>query len=253
MPDAGTTASNPRAGGSTVQVDRDLLIKRQSPERSRLERVRAQFGARVASECGLFEVPEIISHDDASGEIAFRFVSDSVPLRALFIDRTDPELPKRAGRALAAIHDAGADATGSEVSWHGDYGLENILYSETRDRLTIVDWSNAAWALQPAERARGNPGLDLGIALVSLFHDRILGPANISKPGTLGSAMLRAYVHERDHFSGAAVYQFIVQLIHHRHRYWNAQRGAFRAMAYYPSLIRLRLFLSNIRSLLEQE
>ena len=100
MPDANTTASNPRAGGSTVQIDRDLLIKRQSPERSRLERVRAQFGARVATECGLFEVPEIISHDDASGEIAFRFVSDSVPLRALLIDRTDPELPKRAGRAV---------------------------------------------------------------------------------------------------------------------------------------------------------
>ena len=253
MPDAGTTASNPRAGGSTVQVDRDLLIKRQPPERSRLERVRAQFGARVATECGLFEVPEIISHDDASGEIAFRFVSDSVPLRALLIDRTDPELMERAGRALAAIHDAGADATGSEVSWHGDYGMENILYSETRDRLTVVDWSNAAWALQPVERARGNPGLDLGIALISLFHHRILGSARIPKPETLGSAMLRAYVHERDHFSGAAVYQFIVQLIHRRHRYWNAQRGALRAMAYYPSLIRLRLFLFNIRSLLEQE
>ena len=75
-------------------------------------------------------MPEIISHDDTSGEIAFRFVSDSVPLRTLLIDHTDPELLKRAGRALAAIHDAGADATGSEVSWHGDYGLgKGIIYN----------------------------------------------------------------------------------------------------------------------------
>ena len=251
MPDANTAESTARASGSTLQIKGDRMIKRQSPKHSRLERERTQFGARVAAESGLFEVPDILSYEDEEGEITFRYDHGAVPLREYLVKRREPELMKRAGRALAAIHDAGVISDGSDVFWHGDYGLVNVLYSEARDRIMIVDWANAKWAFEPAERSSGSAGMDLGIALISLFHYRLLGPMYIPKPETLASALLRAYIQERGRFSMEAICPFISQLIHRRRRFWVVQHGILKTLASDLSLVRLRLFLSKIHSRLE--
>lgn len=234
-----------RVSRATVEINGDNVIKRQSPDRSRFERERTQFGAGIASECGLFHVPEILSFDDTAGEIILRFIPGTVPLRNYLIKQSKPDLLERAGRALAAIHNAGSSLRELDVSWHGDYGLGNLLYSESHDRITIVDWNNAAWALEPPERSYGSAGLDLGIALLSLFHSRIASTMHIPQPEQLGSIFLEGYARDRSYLQVKGIRPFISELFRRWNRYWLAHCGILRAQAYAPSMIRLRLFLSR--------
>ena len=232
----------------TLEIQCDRLVKRQSPDQSRIERARTLLGARVAAESGLFEVPEILSHDDSKGEIIFRYVHDAVTLREHLLIQTDSQLMVRVGQALAAIHDADAISSGCDVFWHGDYGVGNVLYSERRDRITIIDWANAKWTLEPAQRSCGSPGFDLGGALIPLFHHRPFGHMYIPRPETLGSAFLHGYIGERDCFRIGRVLPFISQMISRRRQYWISQRGFLKNLAYDSSLVRLRFFLSRINS-----
>ena len=93
--------------------------------------------------------------------------------------------------------------------------------------------------------------MDLGVALITLFHHRFLGPMYIPKPEILGSALLQAYSRERGCFSIATVLPFIARLIHRRRQHRIEQRGFLRNLAYDPSLIRLRIFLSKIHPKLQ--
>ena len=234
-----------------MQVQGDRLIKRQPPSQSRIERERTQLGARVAAECGLFDVPEILSYDDETGEIAFRYIHGAVPLREHVARCQDPQVMARVGRALAAIHEADVSADGCDVFWHGDYGMRNVLYSNESDRITIIDWANANWVLEPPERFIGSPGLDIGVALISLFHQRPLGYMYVGKSETLGAAFLQGYQRGRSCFRLEGALPFISDLIRRRRKYWISQRGFLRNLAHDPSLIRLRFFLLRVQSKLE--
>ena len=142
-------------------------------------------------------------------------------------------------------------ASGSEVFWHGDYGMRNVLYSESKDRITVIDWSNANWVLEPAEKSNGSPGMDLGVALISLFHQRPLEYMYISRSETLGAAFPQGYQREQGCFRIETVLPFISGLIRLRREYWISQRGILRNLFHDPSLIRLRLFLSRIQPRLQ--
>ena len=245
-PISNTTRSIAGGSGATIHIQGDRLIKKQSPKHSRLERERTEFGARIASESGLFEVPEILSYDDSEGEIVFRYVRDAVTLWEYLVMKSDPELMARVGRVLATIHNSKPAHKTSDVFWHGDYSVANVLYSERYDKITIVDWSTASWTLEPAEQSRGSAGLDLGIALILLFHHRFLGPMYIREPEVLGSAFLQAYKLERKHFNFGTVLPFVSRLIELRRKSWISGRGTLRNLAYDPSLIRLCFFLARI-------
>ena len=135
----------------------------------------------------------MLSYDDAKGEISFRYIHGSVPLREHLAWRSDLQLMLRVGRALAVIHGADVPSNGSDVFWHGDYGMGNVLYSEECDRITIIDWSNANWVLESTEQFTGSPGLDLGVALISLFHQRPMGYMYVGGSEKLGTAFLQGY------------------------------------------------------------
>ena len=244
-----TSSGDPilRQSGSTLRLVNGTVIKSQSPELSRCERKRTQFGAKVAAESGLFDVPEIVAYDDSGGTITFRYVPDAVPLGEYLVHSPDPPLMVRAGRSLAAIHNASAGPTVADVTWHGDYGLNNILYAATCDQLTIIDWANALWAPEPACKSNGTAGLDLGIALISLFHRWILGPKYIRSPERMGGALLGGYFEDRVSFPTTQVIPYVTELIRIRHRLWRTQRGNVRALAYFPSLLRLRFYLSLLK------
>ena len=251
MSGSGTVGARPKISRASVDVQGDRLVKSQPSGQSRIERGRTELGAKIAAECDLFDVPEIVSHDDAEGEIVFRHIPDSVPLREHLSILPDPLLMGRVGRALAVIHGAHASPGSTEVFWHGDYGMRNVLYSPERDRLTVIDWANANWVLEPVERYFGSPGLDLGVALISLFHQRPLGYMYISRTETLGAAFLQGYQRERGCFRIETVLPFISGLINLRREYWISQRGILRNLFHDPSLIRLRLFLSRIQPRLQ--
>ena len=251
MTHSDTLQPKPESNRATVQLQSGSLVKRQLPEQSRIERERTELGAQIAAETGLFDVPEMLSYDDAKGEIAFRYIHGAVPLRKHLARRSDPQLMLRVGRALAVIHGADVPSNGSDVFWHGDYGMRNVLYSEECDRITVIDCANASWVLEPAERFTGNPGLDLGVALISLFHQRPMGYMYVGRPEPLGTAFLQGYRRERRCFRVETVLPFISDLIRRRRRYWISQRGFLRNLAHDPSLIRLHLFLSRVESRLD--
>ena len=239
-------------GSPTLRFEGDRLIKRQSPVQSRIERERTQLGAQIASDSGLFDVPEILSYDDGAGEVTFRYIDAAVTLREHLVSQTDESLMVRVGQALAAIHNSCGICCGSQVFWHGDYGVGNVLYSAERDTITIVDWANAKWTHEPFERSCGRAGYDLGGALVALFHYRPLGHMYIPGLETLGAAFLRGYAEARNSFSIGEEMSTISELIHQRRQYWISQRGVLKNLAYDFSLVRLRFFLYRIRSRLPQ-
>ena len=240
--------SSPGKQNASVHIQNGKLIKRQPAEFSRLERERTQLGARVAAESGLFEVPEILSYDDRKGEIAFRYVRGAVPLREYLSVKPEPHLLQRLGEALATLHNFEVSPGEGVVLWHGDCGMRNVLYSKERDSITLIDWANADWTLEPPERSAGNPGMDLGVALISLFHQRPLGHMYVARSETLGAAFLQSYQRKRSSFAIDTALPFISELIRRRRQHWIAQRGMLRNLAHDPSLLRLRIFLRRIGS-----
>ncbi len=230
----------------SVIIEGERLIKRQSPERSRVERERSQFGARVSSSCGDFSVPDVLSYDDDAGEIVFRFVPKAVPLKTYLIKRPTPELLERTGHALACIHTACSDSEETNVYWHGDFGMGNLLYTESRDELTIVDWNNAHWSLEPPERSRGPAGLDLGIAILSLFHHIIVHPIRIPQPECLSSALLTGYQRVRTSFRINEERSFLTMVCRRWYRYHLHRHGVLRTLAAIPSWGRINRFLSTV-------
>lgn len=232
------------ANGRFVQVCGDRVIKIQSSLYSRLERERSRVGAHLGATCGLFDVPEVLSFDDAAGAIVFRFVRDAMPLKTYFSINPCADLAGRCGRALAYIHSAGPSVDEGGLFWHGDYGMGNLLYSEGVDRLTIVDWSNAHWAGVSPHQSNGPAGLDLGIAIFSLFHHRIAYRLRVPNPERLAEAFLRGYSLGRPCFRLAAERPFL-SAIHARWRnYYLSRWSIVRTTAVMPSWFRALRFLS---------
>ncbi|MEO8089907.1 MAG: hypothetical protein ABI703_06400, partial [Gemmatimonadales bacterium] len=87
-----------------VSVRSDTVVKIQEPGASRRERLRTLAGRTVGQQTGLFLVPEIVSFDDARGEIVF----ERLPLiglgKALSERDRGMELIGRVAKSLAAIH-----------------------------------------------------------------------------------------------------------------------------------------------------
>ena len=236
---ATTAATN----GRSITVVGDRMVKRQSSIISRLERERSHIGALIGTSCGLFDVPDLLSFDDAAGELVFRFVRGAVPLKTYFAGNPSASLAERCGRALAHIHLADPRDADDNVTWHGDYSMRNLLYVERDDRLTIVDWSNARWAGVPLDRSRGPAGLDIGIAIFSLFHRMIVYGPRISNPELLGRAFLRGYECVRPSFRLSEERPVLSEIHSQWRKYFFARWGVIGTLAVLPSWVRVLRFL----------
>jgi hypothetical protein len=161
--------TQPRHSGATVVVEHDAVEKVQPAAAAAVEYARTRLGQRIADACGDFLVPAILDHD-AAGRLVFeRFHG------LLRLDGTAGAagVPARAfacaGRALGRIH-GGHAATGSDVFSHGDFGLDNVLWSPQRDALVVIDWSDAAWVPRPCVDHLRPAAVDLAIFLVGLYY-----------------------------------------------------------------------------------
>lgn len=229
-----------------VQVRGDRVFKCQSSERSRLERIRCRAGRDIGASCGLFDVPDILSYDDAAGAIVFRYIPDALPLKEYFSTNPDTHIAERCGQALGYIHLTDSALGDGNVFWHGDFGMGNVLFSEKADQLTIVDWSNAHWTGVPIDQSRGPAAFDLGIAIFSLFHRTVVYGSHVRAPSQLVAAFLRGYSKRRPSFRLASERQ-LLSTIHKRWRtYYLSRWGRTRTLAVVPSWVRVLRFLSSI-------
>ncbi len=243
-----------------VSVRSDVVVKIQEPGASRRERLRTLAGRTVGQETGLFLVPEIVSFDDARGEIVFQ----RLPLvglgKALSQRHRSMELIGRVAEGLAAIHgrmepaeraasahsgsfDAGMQR--NPVPVHGDFGVFNVLFHADSDRMVVIDWANADWMGFDAEL--GAPEIDVAVFLISLFHRRPFGPWRISRRHAVARHFLATYASAAPGGLDLATLNAVMATITPAFvRLTRRQKGSLRALAYRYGLIDLSLFLRRL-------
>jgi hypothetical protein len=238
----------------SVSVRGDTVVKIQEPGASRRERLRTLAGREVGRRTGLFVVPEILSFDDAGGQIVFERLSLTWLREAISDPSRSIELVGRAAAALAAIHGHMESTEGATVAspagtrpvpLHGDFGMRNVFHLPDSDDIAIIDWSNADWIGFDADL--GPPEVDVAVFLMSLFHRRAFGPWPISRRHDVARHFLATY-------SSASPYgldlDFLGEVVAASTPSFNRQtrrrKGALRALGYRYNMLDLHLFLRRL-------
>lgn len=246
--------------GRAVAVQGDLVTKRQEPWASQKERLRTQAGRKVAQETGLFIVPDIISYDDARGEIVFERL-EMTGLRAALSDPVrGMELADGAARALAAIHSrmetgetaarcvtgpAGVDRKREIVPVHGDFGMANVRYHPGTAQIAVIDWSNAEWTGMDADLAP--PETDVAVFVMSLFHRRLFDGTPISRRHNVAHHFLATYASSGPYGLNIGLLREVVAGTTPAFaRLVRRLKGTIRGLAYRHGLIDLSWFLQRL-------
>jgi len=236
-----------------------VIVKRQAPDRSRLEHRRTLAGQAVGERTGLFTVPRILAADDAGGEITFERLTLTDFRTALVDPGRRLELIDQAALALAAIHThlevgrdsrrcppgaLGMDLRRPQVPLHGDYGMRNV-FIQSAGPLAVIDWSNADWIAVDADLAP--PEVDLAVFLISLFHRRLLARWPPEGRRDLTRRFLATYAAAAPHGVDLASLAAAVRATAPGFARLTRRRiGLVPALACRHALIDLKLFLSRL-------
>jgi len=136
-------------------------IVRKTGELSMLavEATKASRAFEIGKASGLFYVPKVVNFDAKEQVLEFERLSDLATLLDLAIrkDQRLPGLLKRAGQALAVVHEKlvlpeemkcelppeWMDSPDEDVFVHGDFACINVCFHEPSGALVILDWSAA--------------------------------------------------------------------------------------------------------------
>ncbi len=189
-----------------VEIRGRSFLKYRDVDGAQYEVLASEHGRVIGHETGLFDVPQILSHDASGGMIEFERISNELHVRrALSEGRLPVETMKALGACLAAIHktsppqgvcDIAADwftpdLNLAPVFLHGDFQIENILYETLRGTLFLVDWSAPAWL--GGQGNRGPACIDLGTFILSLFVRRPFERFRIPQPEIYADHFLAGY------------------------------------------------------------
>jgi hypothetical protein len=248
------------AATRSICVRGETVLKTQDPAASRRERLRTTAGFEVGRRTGLFVVPEVLSYDDARGEIVFERLNLIGLREALSRRPGSSELVSRAARALAAIHQQmkaspgalvashgewGMSSGRSPVPLHGDYGMRNLFYISATDDLAIIDWANSDW--MGFEADVGPAELDVAVFLMSLFHQRLFGPWPIPRRREVARQFLSTYsAASACPLDIGTLRTIIAASTPGFHQQTRQYKGRFRALAYRHNLLDLCFFLRRL-------
>ena len=228
------------AGASQVSFDAGRVLKRQSPEQARRELENTEAGRSLGARSGSFAVPQILDSDLDAGLLVFEEIQAGQPLAELLRRASPREAEARAAQAavaLAAIH---------EERTHGDFSLSNLLFSSQHQQLFVVDWSEARWLGDLAERNTPDP--DLGIFLLSLFYCRPFATSAIRDPERVAGVFLRTYLaNRRGAFDLGQFQRVFPELLARFDSNRGAVRGPLRALLYRNSLRRAGRFVKTFK------
>lgn len=245
MPLVTAQSSTPRRA---ISVRGDTVIKIQDPIASRRERLRTQAGRDVGLKTGLFSVPEIVSFDDARGEIVFQRFNLTAIRQALSDPSRSMDLAGRAAQALAAIHGhmkVGDDPARGSVPLHGDFGMRNVFYLADSDRLAIIDWMNADWIGFDGDI--GAPEIDVAVFLISLFHRRVFGPWPVSRRHEVARHFLSTYTSGSPHgLDPERLKAIIAATVPAFTQMTRRRKGSLHALACRPAMLDLDFFLRRL-------
>jgi len=124
-----------------------------------VEAAKASRALEIGRDCGLFNVPRVVSFDAEAGVLEFERLRELATLLDLAVgkDTRVPELLDKTGQSLAAIHKeltlpeemkhelppAWMGSAGENVFIHGDFACINVCFHEPSGKLVILDFSAA--------------------------------------------------------------------------------------------------------------
>jgi aminoglycoside phosphotransferase (APT) family kinase protein len=142
-----------------VEIIGEIIRKTGEPDTLAIEAAKTSKAFDIGKDCGLFYVPKVVNYDVKGGILELERLNGLVTLldMAARKDHRIFELLKKAGRALAAIHEKlvlpeqmkhelSAEWMASSVEnvfIHGDFAGFNLCFDESSGRLVILDWSSA--------------------------------------------------------------------------------------------------------------
>lgn len=165
-----------------VRFDPNEVLKRGNPRTIAIEVAKTRQAAALAKETGLFRVPGIHDHQLQAGIIRFERLRGFVPIaQPIAYGAMGSDLVKRTAVILALLHDRltipdefrealpepWACSDEPDVTLHGDFNTDNLLYSPETDEIAIIDWSVSA--LLGATGSMGSRYVDLAWFIKSLF------------------------------------------------------------------------------------
>ncbi|MHC4424774.1 MAG: hypothetical protein ACYSYV_01610 [Planctomycetota bacterium] len=162
----------------------NIARKTGSPSLLAVEALKAERAGQIGNSSGLFYVPEVVNFDAKAGVLEFERLSGLVTLLDLAVrkDKRLPGLLKKAGQALAVVHEKlvlpeemkhelpseWMDPLDENVFIHGDFACINAGLHEPSGELVIVDWSAAP--LVGRTPTFGSRYFDILLFTSSMFH-----------------------------------------------------------------------------------
>jgi len=142
-----------------MEVIGEIIRKTGEPATLAIEAAKASKAFDIGKDCGLFYVPKVVNFDAKTGVLEFERLNGLVTLLDMAARKDERlfELLKKAGRALAVVHEKlvlpeemkhelSAEwmaSPGENVFIHGDFAGFNLCFDESAGRLVILDWSSA--------------------------------------------------------------------------------------------------------------
>ncbi|MCH2230260.1 MAG: aminoglycoside phosphotransferase family protein [Crocinitomicaceae bacterium] len=179
-----------------IDQEKGLFIKKAPQDKLNNEYQMSSYGYELSQNSKLFQSPKPIVL--SKGELSFELLKDISPLRSFFIKTIKENSTKEAlrilkshfvqlGKVLADIH-SGENSNGLEkkafpsdffnskwnqddVTIHGDFTTNNVLFNSNNEGITIIDWS-----ISPIFDFVANQGpryWDITVFLSSLFLSSI--------------------------------------------------------------------------------
>ena len=204
-----------------------------------VEAAKSRLAREIGQETGLFYVPEVIGFDPKAGVLDFERLEGLVTLLQLVVRRDERvvELVKRAGQALAIVHEKlvlpddmkhelpeeWMDHSGQNVFIHGDFAMCNLSFHETSGQLVIVDWSGAP--LLGRTPAFGSRYFDVLWFASSVFLDAPLKRMLDSRFEKMTDAFLMGYASgSSDRLNKLLIYVPAIRRLHRKNIWYLSRR-----------------------------
>jgi aminoglycoside phosphotransferase (APT) family kinase protein len=191
----------------SVTLNAHTVLKRPAPARLLREFAKTQAAYALACESQAFRAPRPLAASAESGTLLLERLHDFTPLRAALaaMSLTEQiETLARVARLLLLVHERlplprewlddripDQQSQALPARLHGDFTLDNLMFSRGSAQIAILDWSMPAWLDYDA--CIGPAAIDLVGMLISLFNQRVVQRRKLHEPEQLATVFLDAY------------------------------------------------------------
>ena len=227
----------------------DIVRKTGQSSLLAVEAAKASRAREIGENCGLFTVPRVARLDAEAEVLEFERLRELSTLLDLAVRKDDrlPQMLKKAGQALAVIHEEltlpeemkyampteWMDPADENVFIHGDFACINVCFHEPSGELVVLDWSAAPMAGRTP--TFGSRYFDILLFISSLF----MGAPCVRVLGWNAAAMSQAFLKGYGEKASAD------KLKHYLPEMCRLQRDNIRNLSKQRSLARAPFYLSR--------